>query len=231
MPRVLAWVWKRGVVSNLLAGFFVVLPIALTIVIISWFGRYLADLLGPDSTIGLALHSVGLRVVTNETVASILGWCIGLGAIWLLGALVRSTARYRVDSAIQSVMARIPLIGSVYRPVSRVISLLKKDERSQLSAMRVVFCTFGRGDGAGFLGLRVCAETFRIDGLDRLLIYLPATPLPMSGGLIMMPAQSVREIDMNVEDFLQLYFSMGVLADSLLPCESRAPGPVTTHEG
>lgn len=224
MQRLLTWIWRRGVVSNLLAGFFVVLPIVVTVVIMAWFGRYLRALLGPESAIGQALHSIGLRVVTNETVASILGWCIGLGAIWLLGAFVRSTARYRFDTALQSVIARIPVIGSVYRPVVHVVSLLKKDDKSQLKAMRVVFCTFGQEGGSGFLGLRVCPEPFRIDGQDRFLVYLPATPLPMSGGLILTPVGSVQEIDMDVEELLQIYFSMGVLADTVLPGALRATG-------
>ena len=143
MQRRLTWIWQRGVVSNLLAGVFVVLPIGVTVLIMAWCGRHLRDLLGPESTVGQSLHSIGLHVVTNETVASILGWCIGLGAIWVLGAFVRSTARYRFDNAIQLAIARIPVIGSVYRPIAHVVSLLKQDDQSNLKGMRVVFCTFG----------------------------------------------------------------------------------------
>ena len=222
MQRILTGIWQRGVVSNLLAGFFVVLPIGVTILIMGWFGRHLRDFLGPESTMGRLLHSVGLHVVTNERVASLLGWCIGLGAIWMLGAFVRSTARYRLDNAMQSAIARIPVIGSVYRPVAHVVSLLKQDDQSSLKSMRVVFCTFGKQGGAGFLGLRVCPEPFLVDGQDRYLVYMPATPLPMSGGLIMMPTEAVKEIDMDVEELLQVYFSVGVLAKTVLPPAFRA---------
>jgi hypothetical protein len=71
MKRALAWIWDRGIVSTFLAGFLVILPLAITVWIMGWVAGMLRDVVGPDSYIGEGLRSVGLRFVANDTVATI----------------------------------------------------------------------------------------------------------------------------------------------------------------
>ncbi len=174
-------------------------------------------LLGDESTIGGALHSIGLRFVTNETFASALGWCVGFVAIWAMGALLRSTARYRIDRAIEESIERIPIVGSIYRPIAQVLSLLKREDKADLKSMRVVYCAFGQDHGAGVLGLQVSSRQFQFGERSCFLVYVPTSPLPMSGGLIFVPVEAIEEVDMEPEDLLKVYFSMGVLAETVLP--------------
>jgi uncharacterized membrane protein len=217
MKRMFAWLWDRGVVSTFLAGFFVVLPVAITIGIMSWVAGQLQEWLGPESTMGKVLNLVGLQFVTNETVASIVGWMIVLAGIWLLGALVKSAARYRLEEGFQAAINRIPFISTIYRPVSQVVAMLKKDDRGDMKGMKVVYCDFGAEHGGAFLGLQASENVFRFGDHDCHLVYIPTSPLPMSGGLVFVPAKAVRSVEMEVDDLMQIYFSLGVLSSTVVP--------------
>ena len=116
-------------------------------------GSLLKTWLGANSTLGSLLQRVGLNYVTNATLASVIGWIIVLLAIWILGALVKSAARYRFESFVHETLNQIPLVSSIYGPVSKVVGMLKRDEESEMQSMSVVYCEFGADNGGGFLAL------------------------------------------------------------------------------
>jgi uncharacterized membrane protein len=108
-----------------------------------------------------------------------------------------------------------------------VVDLLKKDDKTEMKAMRVVYCDFGQEHGGGFLGLRASKNAYRFGGTTCYLIYIPMSPLPMSGGIVFVPVDSVHPVEMEVEDLMQVYFSLGVLTDKVVPTRYNAPVPAT----
>jgi uncharacterized membrane protein len=52
---------------------------------------------------------------------------------------------------------------------------------------------------------------------------MPAAPLPMSGGLVFVPVETVRKVDMSAEQLMRLYLSMGILSPQLMPDAYRRP--------
>ena len=153
MKRIILWIWKRGIVSTFLAGFFTVLPFVITIAIMAWMGGTLQRWVGPGSPAGMVLRSIGLRFVTDELVASFIGWVLVITGLWVVGAVVKSTAKYKLEKAVDTVINRIPVIKSIYKPVSRVVEMLRQDDQSEIQGMRVVYCQLGQTYGGGFLGL------------------------------------------------------------------------------
>lgn len=217
MKRAITWIWNRGIVSTFLAGFFVILPIAITVGIMAWVGGKLQEWVGPGSPVGKVLRSAGLRLVTNETVASVVGWFLVLAGLWLLGALVKSAAKYKLEEVFQATVGRIPVINSIYRPVSQVVAMLKQDDKSEMKGMRVVYCEFGQEHGGGFLGLRASENAYRFGEQDCYAVYVPTSPIPMSGGIVFVPVRAVRKVEMEVEDMMQIYFSLGIMSSKVVP--------------
>ena len=93
MKQAFTLFWQRGIVSTFLAGLFALLPIVITLGIMAWAGGLLKEWLGPQSFVGQALSQLGLRFVTDPTVAVVLSWVAVLLAIWLLGALLKSVGK------------------------------------------------------------------------------------------------------------------------------------------
>ena len=217
MRRILLWIWNRGIVGTFLTGLFAILPLVLTVAIMSWAADQLNAILGPNTAVGRSLENLGMQVVGNRTFATVLGWAFVLVGIWALGVLVRSTTRFGLQQWFDRLIRSLPVVKSVYGPISQVVSLLSKKDESQMSGMPVVYCWFGEQEGGGFLGLLASHDTFRFGNEQCKLVYIPTSPVPMSGGLLFVPADKVNIVDMQAEELMQVYFSLGVMASSTVP--------------
>jgi uncharacterized membrane protein len=217
MIRAVRWFWRTGLLSTFLAGLFAVLPIVITIGIMAWVGGVLRTWLGPESLVGQALLRMGLRLVTDATVASILGWGLVLLAIWLLGALLKSVGKRRLEISFHAAIERIPLVNVLYRPIAAVVEMLQRDPVDKLQGMKVVYCALGSAGGAGFLGLLVSDHVYRFNGQACHVVYVPTSPLPMSGAVIFAAADSVHRVNMQVDELMKICFSIGVMASKVIP--------------
>jgi uncharacterized membrane protein len=216
MTRLLKWAWQN-VVSVFLAGLFVVLPIAITIAVMAWVGAILADWLGPGSGMGWALRQIGMQFVASETVANVLGWIIALVAIWMLGVMVVALGKHEAERSLHSLVEKVPIVNTLYKPVAQVVDMLKGDGQDEMLGMHVVYCSFGGEGGAGFLGLLVSADVYRFAGQEYQIVYIPTSPVPMSGGILFVPVRSIHKVDMHVDDLMQIYFSIGVMSSKVIP--------------
>ena len=138
--------------------------IVITVGIMAWVGGVLEAWLGPESLVGKALSQMGLQLVTDPTVASILGWGAVLLAIWLLGALLKWIGKKRFEIAFSAAMERIPLVNLLYKPVAQVVDLLQRKPTDTVEGMSVVYCSFGQEGSGGFLGLLVSDRVYRFNG-------------------------------------------------------------------
>jgi len=224
MRAVVLWVWNRGVVSTFLAGLFAILPVAITVAIIGWVAGYIHEAL---TLLGQAVSPLESQfaILENETVAAAIGLIVVLVCVWLLGLLVKSSARYRVQRWVDGTINLIPIVKSVYSTVSRLVGMLKKDDKAELAAMSVVFCSFGQARGGGFLGLLASPEAFSFDGHEYHVVYIPTSPIPMSGGVLFVPTDAVQPIDMTAEQVMRIYFSMGILSPEVIPSQYRPVQP------
>jgi uncharacterized membrane protein len=100
-----------------------------------------------------------------------------------------------------------------------------------LETARVVYCQFGDKSGVGLLGLQVSDQTFRLNGSECVIVYVPTSPLPMSGGIIFAPKESVFPVEMTVDALMQIYLSIGVLASSVVPARYRIAQATLSEEG
>ena len=216
--RTLQTLWQRGFVSTFLAGFFAILPIAITIAIMSWVGGILAQWAGPDSLPGRFLQFAGGKLWADSSpmIASFLGWATVLVSIWLLGVLVKSATRYKAEEMFHGALGRLPLLNKIYGPVSQVVSMLKGGQ-DDMQGMSVVYCEFGAEHGGGFLALQAGSSAYQFSDQKCYVIYIPTSPVPMSGGIVFVPTHKVRPVDMEIDDLMQIYFSLGVMATKTVP--------------
>ena len=214
----LRYIWRAGIVGNLVTGSLVILPVVLTVLIIGWMVSIVLALIGPGSIIGDVLTSGGSAFVgpKRELIAFWLGAAIAILALWLVGFLVRSQARRALDQTVDGILAQVPLFRSVYKPVSQVVRLFA-GSNPDLSSMSVVMCRFGGETGADVPALLASPAVYLIAGQPRLLVYLPTSPLPAWGGLVLVPETSVIAFpEMDADGLIKLYLSFGVLAPDVI---------------
>jgi uncharacterized membrane protein len=217
MTRESETISRGGLTATFLSGLLAILPIVITVAIVSWVAQQIYATVGPGTTIGETLRSLGLRLVTVEWAASIVGWAVVLVGVWFIGLLVKTRIRHGLNRLTNAIVGRIPLVKGIYGTAVQVVGMMNRDEQSELKSMSVVFCHFGQEHGAGFLALLTATETFRFQNRDYRVVYMPTSPLPMSGGIIFVPAEYVKKVDMSAEQLMQIYFSLGVLAPQVVP--------------
>lgn len=222
MLRLLTRFWRSGVIGTFLAGLAVLAPLILTLMILQWIMARLAAALGPGTAVGDLLARGGAALIGphHETIAFVLGVLALLAGIWALGLLVRGRARRGFESWLDGLLSRIPLLRTVYRPVAQVVRVVAGGADNELKAMRVVMVRFGGASGADVLSLQASPQVYELaNGDRRVLVHLPTSPLPMTGGLVLVPEASVSAVPgMSVDDLLRLYVSLGVLA----PADAKA---------
>jgi uncharacterized membrane protein len=204
-----------------LAGFLVLLPLAVTITVIVWVGTFIYAYLGPDSAIGRVLTSIGFGFSNSPVIAYALGAVIVVGLIYLLGLLVESRLETRVRHLIDSLMQRIPFVGNLYDVTRRFVAIMDRKEQDGLKSMSPVWCFFGGEGGAAVLGLLPMPKPIMIGGERYHVILVPSAPVPVGGALIYVPAAWVKPANVGVETLMSIYVSMGVTSPQVV--EGRLP--------
>ena len=82
--------------------------------------------------------------------------------------------------------------------------------------------TFGLSEGGGFLAMQASPETYCFAEQNCYAIYIPTSPVPMSGGIVFVPTASVHAVEMTVDDLMKIYFSAGVLSSQVIGDAYRA---------
>ncbi len=205
-----------------LAGILAILPLVITVAVVTWVGGLVSQFLGPSTMVGQALRSVGLHFATNEMAAYAIGAALVLALIFLVGAAVEAGAKTLLQRLLDAVLQRIPLVGSVYGTSKQLVGLVDKKQGADLSGMRAVFCFFGGQTGTGVLALLVSPERFLIHGKEYHIVIVPTAPVPVGGGLLFVPVESVYPAEVSLEAVISIYVSMGVTASQFLPQAARS---------
>ena len=111
----------------------------------------------------------------------------------------------------ESLLERIPLVRNIYSAVKRFVEIILSDSTQSFS--RVLLIEYPR-KGLYSLSFQTSQNLGEIQekiGDDVVCVFIPTTPNPTSGLILMVPEQDVIELDMNVEDALKMVISLGVV--------------------
>jgi len=206
----------------LIAGILVWLPLGVTVLVVKLF----VDLM--DRTL--------LLIPPQYTPEALLGFSIpGLGVllsvliILFTGMIAANLLGGKLVALWESILARIPLVRSVYSAVKQLTETLFSP--SGQSFRKVLLVEYPR-KGAWTLAFQTgtdAGEAQQKTGEDIINIYVPTTPNPTSGFFLMIPRRDVIELDMSVDEGLRMIISMGVVVPKVKkPAEEVAPSDART---
>ena len=167
-------------------------------------------LLGPGSAVGRLFAALGYPFSGHPGLAYLFGALVLIGAIYLLGMLVRSGLQGPLRRLTDRTLRRIPVVGGVYNVADRFVGLLDQKEGADIGAMSPVWCFFGGEGGAAVLALAPSARPIDIDGRRYLAVLVPTAPVPFGGALLYVPVAWVRPANIGVDKLTGVYVSMGI---------------------
>jgi len=145
-----------------------------------------------------------------------LGTILTLLIIFLTGLATRNFIGKRLVYAWELVLARIPVVSSIYSSVKQVSdTLLSSSGHAFRKALLVQYPRQGSWTIAFLTGVPGGDVKNHLHG-DYVSIYIPTTPNPTSGFFLMVPRADTIELDMNVDEALKYIVSMGVVSPEYL---------------
>jgi uncharacterized membrane protein len=189
----------------LIAGVLVWLPVLATV----WVLGFIVDLM--DRTLLLLPEGVRPEALFGFRIPG-LGALFAFLVVLLTGLLVTNLIGRQVVEWWEELMQRIPLVRSIYGGVrSFTETVLSK---SGTSFRKVVMVEYPRKEmwSIGFITSDDIHEISAKTGETQVCVYVPTTPNPTSGLIVMLPRSQVIELDMSVDAAMKLIVTLGVVA-------------------
>ncbi len=177
-------------------------------------------------TLDKTLHVLPSAIHPKQTLGVDLpgaGVILTLLIIFITGVLAANFIGQRLVKWWELLLARIPVVNSIYNSVKQVSdTLFSSSGNAFRKALLVQYPREGSWTIAFLTGQPGGDVVTHLKG-DYVSVYVPTTPNPTSGFFLMMPKQDVIELDMSVDEALKYIISMGVVA----PPSKAAVAPPT----
>jgi uncharacterized membrane protein len=157
-----------------------------------------------------------------------LGLLLSLLVVLLTGVLAANIIGQRLLQIWEAMLARIPVVKSIYHSVKQVSdTLFSSTGEAFRKAVLVQYPREGAWTIAFLTGVPGGDVATHLRG-DYVSVYVPTTPNPTSGFFLMLPRAEVIELDMSVDTALKYVISMGVALPAAPMRKAPAPKPVVT---
>ena len=147
----------------------------------------------------LGLHIPGLGVILTFVV------------LFLTGMLAANFVGRYVVGGWESLLDRIPVVRTIYGGAKNFAEIVFSD--SNESFKKVLLIEYPR-KGIYSLAFQTSSELGEVQartGEDVVCCFVPTTPNPTSGFVIMLPRKDVRVLDMEIDEALKMIISLGVV--------------------
>jgi len=193
--------------QSFLSGLVIVTPLLITLLIIKVLADWTFKLISP------IIESTNLTQYTayNELFAQIIAITFVVSLITFIGYISNYTVGTRIRGFLLKVIEDIPLFGTIYTTIQQISSSFT-DRGSKFK--KLVLVEFPR-EGIYSIGLLTSEAPEKIEeetekGEKLSSIYIPHSPNPTMGNLIMAPESQYTVIDMSVQKGMKLILTTGI---------------------
>ncbi len=212
--------------TNFVTGLLLLLPGVITLALLKW-------LFGTVSSVTNILLVWVPREITHQQEGkgemwwywSLVALCIAGFLVALVGLLARYYVGKRIIAAVDSLALRVPMLNKVYGTIKQVNEAFSSDKRSSFKT--VVLIEFPR-TGLYSLGFLTSDQNHEVQARTRenvVSVFVPTTPNPTSGYLVMVPENKVTKLDMPVADGIRYIISLGSVSPDYTPSAPGLPPP------
>jgi uncharacterized membrane protein len=193
--------------NGFVSGIVLLAPIGITVFVFSWiftnaggivrplFQRYLPDTVRPDSIVWDILATFAL-----------------IALVTLIGLISRYVLSKYFLGLVDRLIRSIPAVSSVYNAIKQIFDTVSTQNRNVFS--KVVLVEFPRKGmySIGFLTNKMHGEVQEKTAEVVWSVFIPTTPNPTTGFLVMLPHEHITELDMSIGDGMKLIISGGAVS-------------------
>jgi uncharacterized membrane protein len=147
---------------------------------------------------------------------SVLAFVLAVVLISLIGLLARYYIGKRLIEWLDLAMMRVPLLNKFYGAIKQLNEAFAGNKHSFKTVVLVEFP--GPGNySVGFITNAAQGEVRKKSGQNLVSVFIPTTPNPTSGFLILVAEEKLTKLDMSVADGIKYIVSLGSIAPEPSP--------------
>jgi uncharacterized membrane protein len=198
--------WRR----NFFAGLALVLPSIISVAIVVWIFRNVSNL--TDTLLFFLPAKLTHATLPDGELGSIpwywsaVALAIAVLLICLIGRYGRNYFGRKTIEWIDHGIMRVPLMNKIYGTVKQVNASFSSNKSSFKQVVLVTF-PHSRSRSVGF----VTGEQKGLGPENLISVFIPTTPNPTSGFLVLVPETEIIKLEMSVADGIKFIISLGAL--------------------
>ena len=188
---------------HFISGVLVVVPMILTYIVLKFLFEAIDGILQPILFKLFGYYVPGLGIFTSILL------------ILLAGFFTRNIIGATIYRTGDRMLARLPIIRPIYSAAKQLLEAITMPGVSSFKEVVLIEYPRKGAYALSFVSKRIQIE---IDGRlkDFVSVFVPSTPTPVSGMVIMLPAEEAIPIDMTIEEGVKFLVSGGVASPELI---------------
>ena len=184
--------------NNFIAGIVVLIPIGitiyLTIILVSISSKILPKEINPNHY--LPYDIPGVEIITALVLITLIGWL----SLSFLGK--------RLLALFNNILKRIPILRTIYSAIVQMTETFTKTDKNKKNVVLIEYPRKGTW-AVGFATKDNSGEISRKTNKSLVNVFVPTTPNPTSGFLLMFPKEEIIFLDMTFEEASKFIVSAG----------------------
>jgi uncharacterized membrane protein len=210
--------------ANFFAGLAIILPGVISVCVIFWLFFTASKI--TDTLLIFMPKDITHETLGGEAGAGPMHWYWSLVALilavvltTLVGLLTRNYLGKKAIDWVDTSILHIPVLNKIYGTTKQVNDAFNSGSKNSFKT--VVMVEFPRAGmfSVGFLTSEVHAEILSRTSEKTVCVFIPTTPNPTSGFMVLVSEDQVTKLDMSVADGIKFIISLG----SISPDNSTSP--------
>ena len=200
--------------ANFFAGLAVVLPAVVSLVLIFWVFFTVSGV--TDTLLIFIPQEITHESLAGEAGAGRMHWYWSLVALLVailltsvVGVLARNYFGKKLIEWVDASLLRVPLLNKIYGAIKQVNEAFSSGSKNSFKTVVMVEFPHPGMRSVGFLTSEVHEEIQQKTSERMVCVFIPTTPNPTSGFLILVPESRVTKLDMSVADGIKFIVSLG----------------------
>jgi uncharacterized membrane protein len=210
--------------ANFWAGLAIVLPAVISVAVVIWLFRTVGNI--TDTLLIFVPQSLTHRdngLGPMYWYWSLVALIVAVLLIGLVGLLARNYFGKRIIQWVDAGLLRVPLLNKIYGATKQVNDAFSSTNKNAFRT--VVLVEFPRPGvhTIAFITSEQHAEVEAKTGQKVVCVFVPTTPNPTSGFLLIVPEDKVIKLEMSVPDGIKYVISLGSIIPEYGPSASISP--------
>jgi uncharacterized membrane protein len=194
---------KDGIKRYFFSGILVIVPLIITYVVLRFFLSSIDGILSPLLVKYLGYDIPGLGIVITIII------------VFIAGILTRGVLGRGAVSLWERFLNSLPLVRTIYSAAKQLLISVAEPKESMFQ--RVVVIPYPRLGMYcfAFAANEVALDSFGVIG-DYVAVFIPSTPTPFTGFLVMVKKDEVYPTNISVEEAVKLIVSGGIVVPEVM---------------